>query len=116
MQNKLILRLEESRTRLVRVGEAVRGEAIERELQLLESLETLLEQLQERIRAERERLLEREPSERRFVLPIAGYDELTAKQVLAELTELDETQRAAVRDYEREHKNRKTVLRALEAA
>lgn len=117
METSKILRFEESRARLVQVGERVRSEAIEREIQLLERLEAVIDQLQERIRAEKSRLrkLEEEaPSPRRLVLPIAGYDELTAKQVLAELEGLTDAQREQVLAYERENKNRKTVVRAIE--
>ena len=112
MQNNLILRFEASRAQLVRVGERVRGQAIERELRLLEGLEALLAQLQARVRAEKTRLRSLE----RIVMPIDGYDALNAKQVLSELLELDDAERQQVLAYERANKNRKTVLRALEAA
>jgi polyhydroxyalkanoate synthesis regulator phasin len=48
--------------------------------------------------------------------PIAGYDQLTARQVQSELSGLTSTQLGAVRDYERRHANRKTVLDAIERA
>jgi ferritin-like metal-binding protein YciE len=47
--------------------------------------------------------------------PWPGYDELTASEVVAVLTESDSDELARkVRDYERAHKNRATVLRAVE--
>jgi hypothetical protein len=48
--------------------------------------------------------------------PISGYDELTAAQVVVRLDDLGDDALREVRDYEREHRNRKTVLRAIERA
>ena len=47
-------------------------------------------------------------------MPIAGYDSLTAKEVLAELDGLTRSQCETVRDHEALNKKRKTVLKALE--
>jgi hypothetical protein len=52
----------------------------------------------------------------RSSFPIAGYDDLTADQVVARLDGLSAAQLASVRDHERAHRNRKTVLRAIERA
>ncbi|MBX3270866.1 MAG: hypothetical protein KF729_11425 [Sandaracinaceae bacterium] len=52
---------------------------------------------------------------RRLVMPIAGYDELSAKDALAEIARLTPAQCAVVREHERSNKNRKTVLKALDA-
>ena len=52
---------------------------------------------------------------RRLVMPIAGYDELTAKEVISELPRLTDKQREIVRAHEASHKKRKTVLAALTA-
>lgn len=57
----------------------------------------------------------RTTSSTRFVMPIAGYDDLTAKQVLAELPRLTDAQCATVRAHEATHKKRKTVLAALDS-
>lgn len=46
--------------------------------------------------------------------PIAGYDELTAAQVTARLGDLTPAQLRKVRDHERRHKARKSVLAAVE--
>ena len=46
--------------------------------------------------------------------PWAGYDEMTAEEIVERLREGDEELAARVRDYERAHKNRATVLRAAE--
>ncbi|HJL15079.1 MAG TPA: histone H1-like repetitive region-containing protein [Sandaracinaceae bacterium LLY-WYZ-13_1] len=51
---------------------------------------------------------------RRLVMPIADYDELTAKEVLAELGGLSAAQCTTIYEHEKAHKKRKTVLRALE--
>jgi hypothetical protein len=48
-------------------------------------------------------------------LPIEGYAELTAKEVVGELTGLDHEQLLAVKQYELANKDRKTVLRAVDA-
>jgi hypothetical protein len=46
--------------------------------------------------------------------PISLYDELTARQVQARLGELVPAQLRKVRDHERRHANRTTVLAAIE--
>jgi polyhydroxyalkanoate synthesis regulator phasin len=48
--------------------------------------------------------------------PILGYDDLTAAQVVDRLGELSPPQLRKVRDYERRHGNRKSVLDAIERA
>ena len=47
-------------------------------------------------------------------LPIAGYEDLTAAEVVAELDTLSPEQLRQVRDHERRNANRKTVLSAIE--
>jgi len=46
--------------------------------------------------------------------PWAGYDELTAAEVIAVLSEGDDDRSTDVRSYERAHKNRASVLKAAE--
>ena len=46
--------------------------------------------------------------------PWAGYDELTAAEVVAVLAEGDDDRSNDVRSYERAHKNRASVLKAAE--
>ena len=46
--------------------------------------------------------------------PWAGYDELTAAEVQAVLSEGDDDRAEQVRSYERSHKNRAGVLKAAE--
>jgi polyhydroxyalkanoate synthesis regulator phasin len=48
--------------------------------------------------------------------PILGYEDLTVGQVEDRLTGLTPPQLRKVRDYERRHANRKTVLEAIEKA
>jgi polyhydroxyalkanoate synthesis regulator phasin len=48
--------------------------------------------------------------------PIRGYDELTARQVDQQLAGLKPADLRKVREYERQHANRKTVLDAIERA
>lgn len=55
----------------------------------------------------------RKPSTR-LVMPIADYDDLTAKEILAELPRLSEAQCRTVLGHERANKGRKTIVRALE--
>ena len=46
--------------------------------------------------------------------PIAGYEDLTAAQVQARLDGLAPADLRKVRDHEKRHANRKTVLRAID--
>jgi hypothetical protein len=46
--------------------------------------------------------------------PILAYDDLTADQVVSRLTDLTAAELRKVRDYERRHANRKTVLNSIE--
>ena len=48
--------------------------------------------------------------------PILGYDELTARQVTERLGDLTQADLRKVRDHERRHGNRKSVLAAVEKA
>jgi len=48
--------------------------------------------------------------------PILGYDELTAAQIAERLSDLTPAQLRKVRDHERRHANRKSVLTALDRA
>jgi hypothetical protein len=47
-------------------------------------------------------------------LPISGYEELTAAEVVARLDGLSPSELRQVRDHERRNANRKTVLSAIE--
>jgi len=46
--------------------------------------------------------------------PITGYDDLSGAQIISRLDELTPAELRKVRDYERRHGNRKTVLSAVE--
>ena len=46
--------------------------------------------------------------------PITGFDDLTVAQVQSRLTDLSPAELRKVRDYERRHANRKTVLNSVE--
>jgi polyhydroxyalkanoate synthesis regulator phasin len=48
--------------------------------------------------------------------PILSYDDLTVAQVQSRLTHLSDPELRAVRDYERRHGNRKSLLGAIEKA
>jgi polyhydroxyalkanoate synthesis regulator phasin len=48
--------------------------------------------------------------------PVTGYDELTSAQVQRRLDGLSPAELRKVRDYERRHANRKSVLSAIEKA
>jgi len=47
-------------------------------------------------------------------MPIANYDDLTAKEIIAQLDELDEVGLKAVEEFETAHGQRKTVLREVD--
>jgi hypothetical protein len=46
--------------------------------------------------------------------PVTGYDDLTAAQISGRLTGLTPAELRKVRDYERRHANRKSVLNSIE--
>lgn len=57
-----------------------------------------------------------EPSAPAMSAPVPGYDALNAKQAVAIVAELEETDLLALQQYEQAHRNRITVLRAIGAA
>ncbi len=57
-----------------------------------------------------------EPSTPTMTAPVAGYDALNARQAIALVAELEEADLLALHQYEQAHRNRITVLRAIEAA
>ena len=65
----------------------------------------------EELRVDLEQLL---GGRRPDTFPIADYEELTAAQVTGRLGDLDPVQLRRVRDHERRHANRKSVLQAIE--
>jgi len=79
----------------------------------------LVTELVNRGRQQTEQLLRSMDKARRSVgagqsFPILGYDELTAAQVQTRLDGLSPPELRRVRDYERRHANRKSVLAALD--
>ena len=111
----------------VRRGRITRGDAEELYQALLSAgrrqIETVLsdlEQLVGRSRgASKERVLREVDRARRATglgasFPIAGYDDLAAAQIISRLDELSAAELRTVREYERRHANRKTVLSAVE--
>ncbi len=96
--------------------------------ELLSDLERLLGQGRQRLdsagkraRDPLERLMRGADRARRTVgvgpsLPISGYDELTTGQVQQRLNGLSAAELRKVREYERRHANRKSVLSAVEKA
>jgi polyhydroxyalkanoate synthesis regulator phasin len=71
----------------------------------------LLADLLRRARRQTDELLPAEGD----TFPIAGYDELTAAQVIEGVRDLEPHELRRVREYERRNANRKTVLGALDA-
>ena len=49
-------------------------------------------------------------------IPIAAYEQLTARQAIERLGELSPAELRSLRDYERRHANRKSVLEEIERA
>jgi polyhydroxyalkanoate synthesis regulator phasin len=98
--------------------------------ELLSDLERLLGQGRQRLDSAGKRARVYEPLERlirgadrarRTVgvgssFPISGYDELTARQVQQRLDSLSAADLRKLREYERRHANRKSVLSAVEKA
>lgn len=94
-------------------------EAVERGRVTRADADALVLELVDRGRQQTDELLK--DLERRTVgagpsFPILGYDELTAGQVEQRLAGLKPADLREVRDYERRHANRKTVLDAIEQA
>ncbi len=54
------------------------------------------------------------PSSTNAPVPFGGYDTMTAKDILARLRQLPDEDVTAVLDYERAHKKRSTVLKAVQ--
>jgi hypothetical protein len=52
----------------------------------------------------------------RAEVPIDGYEELTARQAIEHLGELSPAELRSLRDYERRHANRNSVLDEIERA
>lgn len=123
-------------------GQALVQERFGRQLKQLRSLENELRDRAEKIAAEvRPQVVERVPAlapvldrveelvktvdgrlqgwlagaAAHAAAPIAGYDALSAKDVVAKLAGLDAATLQAVRAYEAAHKNRVTVLREIDA-
>jgi polyhydroxyalkanoate synthesis regulator phasin len=59
-------------------------------------------------------LLRGRRAEEQDTLPIGGYDDLTAAEIVTRVKGLDADDARRVRDYEKRNANRKTVLSALE--
>jgi polyhydroxyalkanoate synthesis regulator phasin len=93
-------RLQDALDDAVRRGRMTRDDATE-----------LLGDLLRRARRQTDELL----GEAGDAFPIAGYDELTAAEVVERLRDLEPPALRQVREYERRNANRKTVLGALDA-
>lgn len=89
------------------------ADEVVRRLGDLSQLELGIVDAYERRHAERSTVLDR-IGNLRTSEPWAGYDEATASDIRARLADADETARREVRDYERAHKARQSVLAATE--
>ena len=110
-------RLQEVVDEAVERGRITRGDAADLVTDLLARGRSQIDDLL----AELEQVLARAPLEaaRRVAglgpeLPITGYDDLTAAEVVAELDGMADADLRKVREYERANANRKTVLGAIE--
>jgi hypothetical protein len=56
------------------------------------------------------------PVDGRAEVPLDGYEDLTARQVIERLVELSPAELRWLRDYERRHANRNSVLNEIERA
>jgi len=114
-------RLREAMDDAVRRGRMTRADAEE----LAQSLITLGRRQTEDLLADLEQLLGRQRVMKEVdrarraaglgtVFPIAGYDDLAAAEITSRLDDLSPAELRKVRDYEKRHGNRKTVLSAVE--
>jgi polyhydroxyalkanoate synthesis regulator phasin len=88
---------------------------------LFSNLESLLERGRGQLGSATDRIARGADRARRTIgvgptFPVSGYDDLTAGQVEKRLDGLKPAELRHVRDYERRHANRKTVLDAIERA
>lgn len=58
--------------------------------------------------------VQQEPTEDPEAEPVEGYDEMTAADIIEMAAGLDDHEKAVFAGYESRHKNRKTVLEALQ--
>lgn len=58
--------------------------------------------------------VQQEPEDEPETEPVEGYDEMTAAAIIEMAAELDDHEKAVFAGYESRHKNRKTVLEALQ--
>jgi polyhydroxyalkanoate synthesis regulator phasin len=79
---------------------------------VLGELEDLVSHKADRARAKTDKA--RRATGRATAFPIAGYEDLTAAQVQTRLDGLAAADLRAVREHEKSHANRKTVLRAID--
>ena len=89
--------------------------------ELLADVETLLGSSRRRTAESTDAIVRQVDKARRAAglgtsFPILGYDELTAAQIAERLSDLTPVQLRKVRDHERRHANRKSVLTALDRA
>jgi hypothetical protein len=82
---------------------------------LIADVEQLLGRPRKRVQQDTDRVV-RDVDKARVAgaFPIADYDELTAADIISRLDGLGPGELRKVRDYERRHGNRKTVLSAIE--
>ena len=114
-------RLREAMDDAVRRGRMTRADAEELTRSLIaqgrrqtEDLLADLEQLLGRQRVMKEVDRARRAAGLGSAFPIAGYDDLAAAEITSRLDDLTPAELRKVRDYERRHGNRKTVLSAVE--
>ena len=88
-------------------------ELVQRGRQQTDDLLAQLEGLLGRGRAAREPAARRPRRAGEPVKAIPGYEELTARQVIEQLRDLGDRELREVRDHERRHANRKSVLEAV---
>ena len=91
--------------------DSAKAQELERELLL--QLVRLLDSFQGTVQA-RLRQLSAPAVDSDGVLPLPGYDQLTAREIVARVAELSVAQCEAVREFEDRHKKRATILRALD--
>jgi hypothetical protein len=108
-------RLREAMDDAVRRGRMTRADAED----LTRALITLGRRQTEDLLTDLERLLGRQRVTKEVersddAFPITGYDDLAAAEIIPRLDDLEPAALRRVRDYERRHGNRKTVLSAVE--
>jgi ElaB/YqjD/DUF883 family membrane-anchored ribosome-binding protein len=115
--NKIATRSQEILADAEKRGVEVEDIAAERVSELQTQIRTRLNRVEKRVETVRENVQSRVksamPQAVVAVEPVAGYSDMTAKEIIAMLSDLTEAQLVEIKHFEMAHDNRVTVLREV---